>query len=102
GMTTAMMVALGENGIKTLEDFADCATDDLVGWTERKKEKDAEPIRHKGVFDGFDIGRKEAEDMIMAARVLLGWIEPPAEEVAEGEEGEAGDEAAAGEAGSSE
>ena len=102
GMTTAMMVALGENGIKTLEDFADCATDDLVGWTERKKEKDAEPIRHKGVFDGFDIGRKEAEDMIMAARVLLGWIEPPAEEVAEGEEGEADDEAAAGEAGSSE
>jgi N utilization substance protein A len=76
GMNTAMMVSLGENGVKTLEDFADCATDDLVGWTERKKEKDAEAVRHKGFLDGFDVGRKEAEDMIMAARVLLGWIKP--------------------------
>ena len=74
GVTTAMMVAFGENGIKTLEDLADCATDDLVGWTERKKEKDAEPVRHKGVLEGFEIGRKEAEDMIMSARVLAGWI----------------------------
>jgi transcription termination/antitermination protein NusA len=76
GMTTATMVALGEKGIKTLEDFADCATDDLVGWTERKKEKDAEPVRHKGILDGFDVGRKEAEEMIMSARLLLGWIKP--------------------------
>ncbi len=34
-----MLVAFGENGVKTLEDLADCATDDLVGWTERSKEK---------------------------------------------------------------
>ncbi len=74
GVTMAMLVAFGENGIKTLEDLADCATDDLIGWTERKKEKDAEPVRHKGVLDGFEIGRKEAEDMIMSARVLAGWI----------------------------
>ena len=73
-MTTAMLVAFGENGIKTLEDLAGCATDDLIGWTERKKEKDAEPVRHKGVLDGFEIGRKDAEDMIMSARVLAGWI----------------------------
>jgi N utilization substance protein A len=56
--------------------LADCATDDLVGWTERKKEKDSEPIRHKGVLDGFDLGRKEAEEMIISARLLLGWIKP--------------------------
>ena len=36
GVTTAMLVKLGENGIKTVEDLAGCATDDLVGWTERK------------------------------------------------------------------
>src|SRR5689334_19335597 len=36
GMTAQMMVALGEDGIKTVEDFAGCAADDLVGWTERK------------------------------------------------------------------
>jgi len=99
GMTTAMMVALGENGIKTLEDFADCATDDLVGWTERKKDKDGEVIRHKGILDGFELSRKEAEDMIMAARMILGWIEPPAEEAAEGEESDAAEPA--GDTGSS-
>lgn len=76
GMTTAMMVALGENGIKTVEDFADCATDELIGWTERKKEKDAEPVRHKGILDGFELSRADVENMIMAARVQAGWIKP--------------------------
>ena len=76
GMTTAMMVALGEAGIKTVEDFADCATDDLTGWTERKKDKDSEAVKHKGALDGFDIGRKEAEAMILAARVEAGWLKP--------------------------
>lgn len=74
GMTTAMMVALGENGIKTLEDFADCATDDLVGWTEPKKDKDTPAVRHKGFLAGFEISRQEAEEMILQARVLAGWI----------------------------
>ena len=74
GVTTAMLVAFGEKGIKTLEDLADCATDDLVGWTEKKREKDSEPVRHKGVLEGFEAGRKEAEEMIMSARVLAGWI----------------------------
>jgi N utilization substance protein A len=95
GVTTAMLVAFGENGIKSLEDLADCATDDLTGWTERKREKDAEPVRHKGVLDGFEVGRKEAEEMIMSARVLAGWIKP--EDLAKPEpeevEGEAGAEA---------
>ena len=87
GVTTAMLVAFGEHGIKTLEDLADCATDDLIGWTERKKEKDSEPVRHKGVLDGFEIGRKEAEDMILSARVLAGWItaEEAAPEVSDDE-----------------
>ncbi len=74
GVTTAVMVALGEAGIKTIEDLADCATDDLVGWTERKKEKDSEAVKHKGAFEGFDISRKDAEGMILAARVEAGWI----------------------------
>ena len=102
GVTTAMMVALGEAGIKTLEDFADCATDDLVGWTERKKDKDSEPVKHKGALDGFEVGRKEAEAMILAARVEAGWIkaediappEPAAEETAP-ESAEAGADAPA-------
>ncbi len=76
GVNLAMMVRFGENEIKSLEDLADCATDDLVGWVERKKDKGAEPVRHKGILDGFDVGREEAEEMILAARILLGWIDP--------------------------
>ena len=96
-----MLVALGEDGVKSVEDFAGCAADDLVGWTERKTGKDGETVRHKGILEGFDLSRKEAEDMIMAARVILGWIPPedlgPEEEL----EAEEADEAAAGEAGQS-
>jgi len=74
GMTTAMLVAFGENEIKTLEDLAGAETDDLSGWTERKKDKDAEPVRHKGVLEGFELSRKDVEDMIMAARIAAGWV----------------------------
>jgi N utilization substance protein A len=96
GMTTAMMVALGENGVKTVEDFADCATDELVGWTERKKEKDAEAVRHKGFLDGFELSRTDVENMIMAARVQAGWIkaedlEKPAGADAESAEAQSAD-----------
>ena len=86
GVTTAMLVAFGENGVKTLEDLADCATDDLVGWTERSKDKDVEPVRHKGVLDGFEVDRKDAEALILGARVLAGWI--TADEVAPAEDEE--------------
>ncbi|MGX1744321.1 transcription termination factor NusA [Bosea sp. NPDC055353] len=77
GVTTSMMVALGENDVKSVEDLAGCATDDLVGWTERK---DGETTRHAGYLDGFDLSRQEAEAIIMAARIHAGWIEAPAEE----------------------
>ena len=74
GVNTAMLVAFGENDIKTVEDLAGAIPDDLVGWTERSKDRDAEPIRHKGALDGFEVGRQEAEDMIMAARIAAKWV----------------------------
>ena len=69
GVTTAMLVKFGENGIKTVEDLAGCATDDLIGWTERK---DGETKREPGILD--DMSREEAEAMIMQARLKAGWI----------------------------
>ena len=75
GMTAQMLVALGEAGCKSLEDFADLATDDLTGWNERKN---GETIKHKGAFAGLDVTAADAEAMIMQARVQLGWIEAPA------------------------
>src|SRR5512132_1062685 len=86
GITTAMLVKLGENDIKTVEDLAGCATDDLFGWSERK---DGETVRYPGALDGFDLSRDETEALIMQARIKAGWIKeedlapPPAEEAAE-------------------
>jgi N utilization substance protein A len=77
-----MLVKLGENDIKTVEDLAGCATDDLFGWSERK---DNETTRHPGILDGFDLSHDETEALIMQARVKAGWIKeedlaPPAPE----------------------
>jgi N utilization substance protein A len=82
GVTTAMLVKFGENDIKTIEDLAGCATDDLVGWSERK---DGETVKHSGILDGFEISRDEAETLIMTARVHAGWIEALPEAPAESE-----------------
>jgi transcription termination/antitermination protein NusA len=76
GVTTPMLVAFGENGVKTMEDLAGCDTDELAGWTEKQGN---ETVRHKGILDGFDSSRTDAEAMIMAARVKAGWIEAPAD-----------------------
>jgi N utilization substance protein A len=73
GVTPAMLVALGEAGILTVEDLAGCATDDLTGWTERKQ---GETVKHEGAFSGLEVLAAEAEAIIMAARVTAGWIEP--------------------------
>ncbi|WGD29360.1 transcription termination factor NusA [Ancylobacter sp. WKF20] len=88
GVTSAMLVAFGENDIKSVEDLAGCATDDLVGWTERK---DGETVRTPGALEGFEISREEAEAMVMQARVKAGWID-------ESELAVAGEDAADGEA----
>jgi len=71
GVTTAMMVALGEDGVKTIEDFAGYAADDLVGWKERK---DGETKFYPGVLADFGISRADAEQMVVAARLKAGWI----------------------------
>jgi N utilization substance protein A len=94
-ISTPMMVALGGDGIKTVEDFAGCAVDDLTGWSERK---DGETKRFDGLFTGLDVSRAEAEQMILQARLAVGWItedELVAEEEEAGEaEVEAGEEEA--------
>jgi N utilization substance protein A len=97
GLNTLMLIALGENDVKTVEDLADCATDDLAGWSERQEK---EATRHEGFLDSFGLTRPQMEDLILAARVKAGWIDEAdlIEEPAEGEgeaEGEAEAEAGA-------
>jgi N utilization substance protein A len=93
GVTGKMLVKLGENDVKTVEDLAGCATDDLVGWSERK---DGETVKHAGFLDAGEASREEAEAIIMQARLAAGWIteadlakpsdEQPAEEEAPSED----------------
>jgi transcription termination/antitermination protein NusA len=81
GLSTAMLVTLGESGIKTLEDLADCATDELAGWQERAH---GQTKQHPGILQSHDLSKSDIEQIILNARIKAGWIEPPpAEEPSE-------------------
>ncbi len=92
GVTGAIAVALGEGGIKTVEDLADLATDEIRGGYEVKN---GERTKVPGVLEAFNLAQEEAEMLILQARVAAGWIDaselpqPPEpeyeEELAEGE-----------------
>jgi N utilization substance protein A len=88
GITPALAVALGEHEIKSLEDLAGCATDDLIGYYEVNKDK--ERVRVPGALDGFNLTSDDANAIVMKARVKIGWIEETVEEevAEEGAEGE--------------
>ncbi len=81
GVTPAIAVALGENEVKSVEDLAGCATDDLIGYYETNKEK--ERIRVPGFLEGFNLTAEDANAIIMKARVKMGWIEEEPEVVEE-------------------
>jgi N utilization substance protein A len=72
GLTAQMLVALGESGIKTVEDLADCATDDLLGWQERAH---GQTKQHPGYLQSFGLTKEGAEALILNARVKAGWID---------------------------
>ena len=71
GLDLKMIVSLGENDVKSLEDFAGCVTDDLVGWTERV---DGERKHYDGILEQYGLAAEDAEAMIMRARVTAGWV----------------------------
>ncbi len=71
GIELAMAVKLGENDVKTVDDFAGLVTDDLRGWFETK---DGERVREPGILENFNLAADDAEMMIMRARVSAGWI----------------------------
>ncbi|RMD48719.1 MAG: transcription termination/antitermination protein NusA [Alphaproteobacteria bacterium] len=93
GLTPQMLVRLGEEGIKTLEDFATLADWELAGGTVT----DAEGHRQEdeGILQDFDMTIDEARQLIMTARVALGWVDPEEVARAEAEAAEAEAQAAA-------
>jgi len=73
GLTPLMLEALGADGVKTLEDFATCADWELAGgWTT----VDGERHKDEGVLEKFEVSLEEAQNMVMTARVMLGWVDP--------------------------
>jgi N utilization substance protein A len=85
GVTLQMSVALGNAGVKTVEDLADLATDELRGAFETKN---GERVRSPGALEDFAMSQEDAERLILRARVAAGWIEaaelePPTEEADE-------------------
>ena len=85
GLTPQMLEALAKDDVKTLEDFATCADWELAGgWTTDNGER----IKDDGVLEPFGIELEEAQNMIMTARVSLGWVDIAdlGEEVAEEDE----------------
>ncbi|MDE9450187.1 transcription termination/antitermination protein NusA [Aliiroseovarius sp. Z3] len=92
GLTPQMVEALAEDGVKSLEDFATCADWELAGgWTT----VDGERSKDDGSLEKFGVTLEQAQDMVMTARILLGWVDPAdleaeeAEEEADTEEAEA-------------
>ena len=90
GLSTQLLVILGQNNIRTIEDFAGCATDELVGWNERV---DGEMKKFDGMFKDQGVPRRDAENMILHARILAGWIDASEFEVEEEEDAEQEEEA---------
>jgi transcription termination/antitermination protein NusA len=72
GLSPQMLEALAEAGILTLEDFATCADWELAGgWTT----VDGQRVKDEGLLEKFDVGLEEAQDMVMTARVAVGWVD---------------------------
>ena len=67
GMTQGMLVILGQKNIKKLSDFADLSSDELIGGYDEIKGK---KLRIEGYLEEFNLSRKEADDLIMAAREI--------------------------------
>ena len=65
GLSLGMLLILGEDNIKTLKDFAELATDELIGGYDEIKGKRE---KFDGILEEFDISRKDADDLIMRAR----------------------------------
>jgi N utilization substance protein A len=95
GLNPQMIEALAEDDIFTIEDFATCADWELAGgWTT----VDGARVKDDGLLEKFDVSLKEAQIMVMTARVLLGWVDPAELEAGESDEDSAAAKDAASDA----
>ncbi|HEU0222812.1 MAG TPA: transcription termination factor NusA [Paracoccaceae bacterium] len=71
GLTPQMLVKLAEEGIKDLEDFARCADWELAGGYTMV---DGKRVKDVGLLESFDLSLEEAQNLVMSARLALGWV----------------------------
>ena len=89
GLTPQMIEVLAADGVKTIEEFARCADWELAGgWTSVKGER----IKDDGLLESFGVSLEEAQNMVMTARIQLGWVDPEQLEAESLEEAEAEEE----------
>ena len=73
GLTPQMVEALSMDDVKTLEDFATCADWELAGgWTTINGER----VKDIGVLEKFEMSLAESQNLVMTARIQLGWVDP--------------------------
>ena len=73
GLSPQMLLALADDDIKSVEEFAKCADWELAGgWTT----VDGERVKDDGLLENFGVSLEEAQDLVMTARVILGWVNP--------------------------
>ena len=83
-LTEAMLVTLGKAGIKTLDDLADLATDELIAKKRaepRRRSENAPPAREQdkgGVLGEYGLTEEQGNEIIMAARAHWFTDEEPA------------------------
>jgi N utilization substance protein A len=78
-LTEAMLVTLGKAGIKTLDDLADLATDELVQKKrpeQRRQRESNRPEDKGGVLAEYGLSDEQGNEIIMAARAH--WFEDEA------------------------
>ncbi len=86
GLTPQMIEALAKDGVLSLEDFATCADWELAGgWTTVEGER----VKDDGILEPFELSLEDAQDMVMTARIQLGWVDPAElEAAAQAEDGD--------------
>ena len=78
-LTEAMLVTLGKAGVKTLDDLADLATDELVQKKridQRRRKSDSNSDDKGGILAAYGLSDEQGNEIIMAARAH--WFEEEA------------------------
>ena len=77
-ISEAMLVTLGKAGIKTLDDLADLATDELIAKkrVDQRRRKSETSEDKGGILSAYGLNEEQGNEIIMAARAH--WFEEEA------------------------